>query len=177
MSGQQDGRVIVGVEDTPAGLRALRWAVAEARRRGVALHAVRTWRFSAGWQGADVGRYRREIATDAGFALVDAFATALGGIPNDVTVHALVLEGAPAPTLVRYADRDGDLIVVAASSRRWLPWLGVDARCLRRAGCPVVVVPAPALARAGSARALARKLRRETEQYVHAAGVPDRPVR
>ena len=40
--------------------------------------------------------------------------------------------------------------------------------CLRRAPCPVVVVPAPALARAGRGRAVRRQLCREAEQFVQA---------
>jgi len=37
------GRVVVGVDDTPAGLAALRWALGQARTAGAQLVAVRSW--------------------------------------------------------------------------------------------------------------------------------------
>jgi hypothetical protein len=37
------GRVVVGVDDSPAGLSALSWAVDRARNGGAQLVAVRSW--------------------------------------------------------------------------------------------------------------------------------------
>jgi hypothetical protein len=54
---------------------------------------------------------------------------------------------------------DGDLLVVGAATSRW--WGGGTVRgCVRGAGCPVVVVPPPAMARAGrvSGRRIAREV-------------------
>ena len=42
----QGGRVVVGVDDSPAGLAALRWAMSFARSRGAQLVAVRVWGLS-----------------------------------------------------------------------------------------------------------------------------------
>ena len=74
MDEQLDGRVIVGVAATIAGLRALRRAVEEARRRGVPLHAVRTWQSPSNWNGVDAARWRQETAEEARAELRKAFA-------------------------------------------------------------------------------------------------------
>lgn len=63
MTGTRD-RVIVGIDDTAAGVAALRWAVSEARLRRGELIAVRTSRAGAGGQRrtpilAREGRIRR----------------------------------------------------------------------------------------------------------------------
>lgn len=162
------GRVVVGVDGSPAGLQALRWAVAEARRRGVDLYAVRVWRLSSdAWQGTDVGRWRTEIEDAATAEVRAAFLEALGGVPADVKVMAVAVEGPVAQSLLGYAHRDDDVLVVGAgTARRFRRTVGQV--CARTPGCPVVVVPPPALARSGSPRALARQLRRETEEYMNA---------
>jgi hypothetical protein len=48
MSEHRDARVVVGVSQSLTGLQALRYGVAEARRRQVPLHAVRAWRLDMG---------------------------------------------------------------------------------------------------------------------------------
>ena len=166
----RSGRVVVGVDGTLAGLQALRWAVDEARRRNTELCAVRVWQLSGWWPGIEVPGWRLAAGDAAAAEVAGAFLEALGGIPPDVSVHAVVAEGPVPSTLMGYAYRDDDLLVLGASRHRWR---GVGRTCLRMATCPVVVIPAPALARAGSPRSLARQLRREAEEYVAAV---DRPA-
>ena len=100
--------------------------------------------------------------------LREAFGTALGAIPADLRVQAWAVEGPVAQALIGYAHGHDDLLVVGASVRRWPRGDRVARTCLRRAPCPVVVVPAPALARAGRGRAVRRQLCREAEQFVQA---------
>jgi nucleotide-binding universal stress UspA family protein len=164
------GRVVVGVDASPAGLQALRWAVAEARRRGTELYAVRVWRFSStAWQCGDVAQWRDEIECGAVGEVRAAFLEALGGVPADVRVMAVAAEGCVPEVLMAYAHHDDDLLVVGASTRRRFRGAGVGRGCVRSASCPVVVVPPPALARSGTTRALARQLSRETEEFVNAS--------
>lgn len=178
MDEQLDGRVIVGVAATIAGLQALRRAVEEARRRGVPLHAVRAWQFPSNWDGVDTAQWRQETADAARAELREAFERAFGAVPTDVTVRPVIVEGPPHRVLVAQADRDDDLLVVGVHRRRhpWFP-TGFGQYCRRHAGCPVLLVPPPELATTGRFGALARQLRRETEEYVYArdaAGPKDR---
>ena len=57
-------RVVVGVGESLAALQALRYAVAEARRRGWALRAVRVWQAGTPWHGYDVDLGRRPAGAD-----------------------------------------------------------------------------------------------------------------
>ncbi len=166
----RDARVVVGVNGTPAGLQALRYAVAEARRRGAALFAIRVWHSTPLWPGADIRQWRGEIEQAEADAVRAAFAEAFGCPPADLEIEALVVEGPVAQSLLGYAHRDDDLLVIGSGRHRLR---GVARTCLRLASCPVVVVPPPALARTGSARSLARQLCRETEEFVSAF---DRPA-
>lgn len=160
-------RVVVGIDRSLAGLRALRWAVSEARRRDAEVYAVRAWRFAVAWQGAEVRQWRAEFEVDAAREIQAAFREALGGLPPDVAVQPLVAEGQVPQVLAAYACGDDDLIVVGDNrSRRW--WGGVGRACLRTSTCPVVAVPADAWAQSGRSRSLGRQLRRETEEYLAA---------
>ncbi|MPZ26257.1 MAG: universal stress protein [Micromonosporaceae bacterium] len=180
------GRVIVGVDTGLAGLQALRVAVTEARVRGAALHAVRTWSPTPPPPGRPTGLPGRDLPpADPGpwhpqvlaagdpdelaavAVIVEAFADTIGGEPADLDVHLVVLPDAGGRVLVDYACRNDDLLVVGAARRsRWRrPWGGSTVRCcVTRAVCPVLVVPPPPLARGGSPRALLRELRREIDE-------------
>jgi nucleotide-binding universal stress UspA family protein len=178
MDERQDGRVIVGVSASIAGLQALRRAVEEARRRGVPLHAVRAWQLPSTWNGVDAAGWRREIADDAQAEIHEAFELALGGVPADIDVRPVIIEGLPHRVLVAEADRDSDLLVVGVHGRRhqWLP-IGRGQYCRRHASCPVLLVPPPELATTGRLSALARRLRREAEEYVYAQNSVEMPTR
>jgi nucleotide-binding universal stress UspA family protein len=173
-----DGRVIVGVAATIAGLQALRRAVEEARRRGVPLHAVRAWQFPTNWDGVDAAQWRQETADEAPAELRKAFELAFGGVPTDVDVRPVIVEGPPHRVLVAQADRDTDLLVVGVHRRRhpWFP-VGFGQYCRRHARCPVLLVPPPELAMTGRLGALSRRLRRETEEYVYAQNAAEPPGR
>ena len=166
-------RIVVGVHNSLAGLCALRRAGAEARRRGVALHAERAWPPTPSPRAIAIQPWREVALQEATVAVHHAFSEAMGGIPIDLDVHILVTAGPPGPALVEYADGDDDLLVVGSSQRRWwrrLVGSSVAAYCVRRAQCAVLAVPPPALAKAGSISTLTRALRREVQQLVDTAG-------
>ena len=144
------------MDDTLAGLQALRFAVAEARERGVVLRAIRAWEFNPSWYGPDASPRQAELVDAAAMTMVTAFREAMGGAPKDIVVEALVIEGAPAVVLADQARSDRDLLVLGRSRRRRFGSSRVDARCARTAACPVVVVAAPILARDGGAGVLGR---------------------
>jgi nucleotide-binding universal stress UspA family protein len=156
-------RVIVGVSDSLAGLRALRLAVSEARRRDAVLHAVRAFDFDSSARFPDHQAYqdRKAAATDD---LVQAFAKAMGGIPGDLEIVQTIALGRPGSVLVTRAHHDGDLLIVGSSQRRWWRrWFrrSVTRYCVARATCPVLAVPPDAFARVAGRVSLAKTIGRD----------------
>ncbi|MFC5995107.1 universal stress protein [Pseudonocardia hispaniensis] len=146
-------RVIVGVTGSLTNLRALRMAVDQTRQRDAVLYAVQVWEpdRTETPSGAEPtsGIFPRVLHVHK------AFTEALGGLPRDVDVRLVVVEGQPKVRLARLADKDTDLLVVGASTRSWRRLrLGdsVAAYCTRHARCPVLVVPPHEMAREALAR-------------------------
>ena len=151
-----DGRVIVGVDDSPGGLAALHWAVDWARSRRVQLVAVRTWALGLprhGGRRRHVARVHPHIVMywngveqrEASAELVRrSFLTVAGGMPDDVEVSVRTPEGDPGEVLTRIARADRDLLVVGQDQARSLRHAlhgSVSLYCCEHARCPVVVVP------------------------------------
>lgn len=159
-NGTRERRVIVGIQDSVAGLQALRCGVAEARRRGGTVYLARVVKSPAGQLGG-VAR-RTELSVTAAEYAERVLVDTLGGIPRDVEVRTVALEGTAAPALVRFANGEDDLLVVGDAQRSGIRrlWSGHVARyCARWSTCPVLLVPPPALSRVDS-RTLTRELRR-----------------
>jgi nucleotide-binding universal stress UspA family protein len=153
------GRVIVGVSQSLPGLQALRFAVTEARGRGVPLHAVRAWPPPATTRAGSTMLWRQELSVAAVHYVREAFNSAIGGLPDDVDLTVEVLSGRADIALKESASDDADLLVVGAPASRW--WSGRIVRgCTRGAPCPVIVVPPPELARALRRVSLRRLVRR-----------------
>ena len=128
-------RVVVGIDRSVHGLAALRFAVEEARRLGAPLHAVRVQ-----------AHFSLQEVQEVDLAFQDAF----GAQPKDVEIHREILVGPVAEVLTSRAHYSTDILVVGSSGRgRWHAlWHGSISRaCLRKARCPVLVVPGPEMAR------------------------------
>lgn len=153
---QDNGRIVVGVDDTSAGLAALRWAVGQARSAGKQLVAVRSWALGLPRHGG-LRRHREPFhphvvlyfdsseQREAADALIRrSLRIVAGGIPNDVTITVRTPEGDPAAMLTDIATQPGDVLVVghdpAPAIRRILHG-SVSRYCSGHARCPVVVVP------------------------------------
>jgi nucleotide-binding universal stress UspA family protein len=136
-------RLIVGVDGSPGGERALRWAVREAARRGGAVQAVTAFTFD-GVDGASVhGREQRQ--QEAERMLGEQVVAALADNPR-VAVTTRVVFGTASEVLLDSARR-ADLLVLGSHGRSRLRHAlvgSVTEACVRGGGCPVVVVPAPA---------------------------------
>lgn len=134
MSDRQAPQVIVGVERSATGRAALHVAVAEAVRRGVPLHAVRVRSPLRG----PVDDY-----TFIGAAFEDCF----GAVPSGVEIRPAILSTPVVSALTSRAHHPGDVLILGAPSDRITRWWrrlfapSVVRGCLRRARCPVVVVP------------------------------------
>jgi nucleotide-binding universal stress UspA family protein len=173
MSTDTSARVIVGVDESLAGLAALRCAVAEARRRQARLIAVRVWSLPVDWPPSPMGFHGSEdLAVQAQQVVRRAFASAMVEAPQDVDARIATVQGLPGPALVRLADREDDLLVVGSRQRTPLGRMlraSTAGYCVNHADCPVLVVPRPTLAKAGTTRALSRRLHREMRKLVDAA--------
>lgn len=159
------GRVVVGIDETLAGLRALRVAAAKARRRHAPPHAVRVWNHD---RGGGVGPCMHpELERAAAEMIGPAFITALGTVPADLEVNAVTLVGPAGWALVHYADRDEALLVVGHSRLGLLQRVGrgsVARYCAAHAAWPVLVVLPDEFARRARRDSLDRAIRRNLQQ-------------
>jgi nucleotide-binding universal stress UspA family protein len=147
-------RVFVGLDGSLPSLRALRWAVWEARRSRGEVHAVHVR--PAATPEREIGLRRGARRVDAGLdRQSEAFIAtwvhqALGEPPCDVVIRPRVVAGRPGPTLASLAWRDSDLLVVGTDKRpapRRLIDRSVGRYCVTHADCPVLVVPPDSFAR------------------------------
>lgn len=135
--------IVVGVDGTPAGRRALEFALREGSVRGSAVEVVTAWSWSgphetlAGPATPCEARERAQRMQD------EEVAAALAAVPVPPVVSRQVVEGDPSLVLLR-AGRRADYLVVGSAHKRLLKRaiLGsVSEYCVRHATCPVVVVP------------------------------------
>ncbi len=147
------GRIVVGIDDSPGGVAALRQAIGLARASGAPLVAVRAW--ALGLPGHGGRRHRRDgrrrlVPVFPGYAQRAAaaelvrrtFSAATGGVPADIAVSIETPEGDPGAVLTGFAVNPDDLLVVGTQRGRVLKGLmhgSVSGYCLRQASCPVVV--------------------------------------
>jgi nucleotide-binding universal stress UspA family protein len=152
-------QIVVGVDGSPNAAAALRWAVAEARRRGVHLLALFAWGYvQPGHAGDD---HTFDPSYDAGRAetvLAAAVEAALGpdaaglverSVPHDTAARALLEAAVDAELLVVGARGTGGLhgLLLGSVSRELLHrTIGPLAivRSMTRAGAPEDVSAAPA---------------------------------
>lgn len=142
--------IVVGVDGSDGGRRALDWAVGEADARNSAIEAVTAW----SWDGVDFGPViatnPQEAKERATRMLDDEIRALVARHGSHIPVAAQVIEGSPGATLA-HAGRSADLLVLGSHghSRVRHTVLGsVSEDCIRRATCPVVVIPVPAADRA-----------------------------
>jgi nucleotide-binding universal stress UspA family protein len=143
--------VVVGVDGSEGGQRALVWALREARARHASVRVLTVWN----WHGLVMSPFspysansRSQIAQQAAQVQAAAVAAALAedeqaGLGPTPEVSAEVIEGDAASALVEHAS-DASMLVVGAygHGRLHRTLLGSVAEvCSRHAGCPVVVVP------------------------------------
>jgi nucleotide-binding universal stress UspA family protein len=149
-------RVVVGVDGSLASLRALREAVAEARRRDATLivvHVRPPARLSPDLgivavvpypTPAPAQRADESLDQEAELLIAQCIYEGLGEPPADIEMVTDVAVGRPHTELVSQVSRDNDLLVVGTRNRRcWAhPWRrSVSKYCASHARCPVLVVP------------------------------------
>ena len=137
------GGIVVGVDGSDHAEHALRWAIAEARLRSVALHVVTTWSLPSALYGpVGVATYDEaagEVRADAeriAHAAVEAARSA--GVDADWVVRQ-----AHAADALTEISREADLLVVGSRGRGGFSGLllgSVSAHCAHYAACPVVII-------------------------------------
>ncbi len=111
--------VVVGVDGSAEALRAVRWAVPEARRRRATLRLVTAFAWSddrmVGWPGLGQTAYgdRLRVVAENGLTAAVAAATELD---PDLPVERDLLVGFPGGVLVEQS-RDAELLVVGERGR------------------------------------------------------------
>jgi nucleotide-binding universal stress UspA family protein len=138
--------IVVGVDGSEGGRRALEWAIREADAQGSAVEAVTAW----SWDGMEFGPVTAtnpdEAREGAARLLDDEIRALVARHGSHIPVAAEVVEASPADALVA-AGRSADLLVLGSHghSRIRHTVLGsVSEACIRKATCPVVVIPVPA---------------------------------
>jgi nucleotide-binding universal stress UspA family protein len=144
-------RVVVGVHGSLGSLQALRLAAEEARERRAVLVATVAWMPPGGdlAERTHPSSYLRKVWREAARQrLLDSFDNGLGGLPDDIEIHARVERGEAGSVLVDVADQAGDLLVIGTGRRSFVSRVfrsSVGRYCLAHAKCPVLAVPPSAL--------------------------------
>ncbi|MGW2373049.1 MULTISPECIES: universal stress protein [Kitasatospora] len=152
--GAGEGRIVVGVSGSLGSLAALHHAVAEARRTDAEVLAVLCWTPP----GEESGGRRTvsppvvDVCRDAAVTrLRQALDQAFAGRHTGVRLRGQAVRGETGHTLLRCADRPGDVLVLGAGRERGrlsrLIRPSITAHCVRHATCPVLTVPRPPLQR------------------------------
>lgn len=135
------GRVVVGVDGSGAGERALAFAFAEAALRGATLRAVHTWSDLLS-DRTRLGLDRARAAEEGERLLAERLAGWSSGYPS-VTVERVVEHDRPVRALLRHAAR-ARLLVVGSRGRELAGsgmLLGSTSRALvHHSPCPLAVV-------------------------------------
>lgn len=134
-------RIVVGVDGSEGGRRALRWAVREAASRGGTVQAISAWR----WDTYDLPPHASTSPAEERARAEDILNSEIESITErrGVSIASEAVEGRAAEVLSEAA-KDADLLVVGSHghSRMLHTVLGsVSEECVRRATCPVVVLP------------------------------------
>jgi nucleotide-binding universal stress UspA family protein len=138
--GEQEHRIVVGVDGSESSLGALRWAIRQAKFTGARVDAVAVWRYPTGYGWAPI-QGEIDFEGDAERSLAGALG-AVSALEPEVPVHPLVAEGAAAEVLLRTA-KGADLLVVGSRGLGAIAssLLGsVSLYCVLHAHCPVLVL-------------------------------------
>jgi len=136
------GLVVVGVDGSEHGRRALRWALEEAKLRHLGCLVVHAWHYSSAAANPYLGMPIPEVESAAREVLEQELALTKG---CGVAVEGRLVEMTAADALVEASD-GAELLIVGSRGRGGFAAavLGsVSTACVRHAKCPVVVVPAP----------------------------------
>lgn len=135
--------IVVGVDGSDGGRRALRWAAHEAAGRDTAVQAVMAWHWDGIEAEAITATSPEEERQQAAAVLDREVKAVIAEHGSHLPIAAELIEGSPADVLTAAA-RGADLLVLGSHGHSGLLHrvLGsVSEACIRKAVCPVVVIP------------------------------------
>jgi len=136
------GRIVVGVDSSKTSLKALRWALDEAKLRGSRLELVHAFpRPELVGMTMVVTLPSDDELREASAQVLKESLEAVGG-PGDAEVSTHVGAGGPASVLVETA-KDADLLVIGSRGLggfRGMLLGSVTQQVIAHAPCPVVVI-------------------------------------
>ena len=138
--GDEQRRIVVGVDGFESSKAALRWAIRQAKLTGAVVEAITAWHIpvGTGWVPTpDMPDYQEDA-----FAVLTEAINEMSTVDPDVQVCPRVVEGRAGQVLVDAAD-GADLLVVGSRGHRGLAeaLLGsVGQHCATNASCPVVII-------------------------------------
>jgi nucleotide-binding universal stress UspA family protein len=136
------GRIVVGVDGSEHGRRALRWAQRKAARHGDELTALLAWGLFDQLHADGSTSFDPDYGPTDAAAALDAVVTDTLGADAAGAVRQVAVCDLPARALLDAAS-DADLLVVGPRGRSELRELAlgsVTQTCLHHARCPVAVV-------------------------------------
>ena len=140
---QRTGRIVVGIDGSPAATAALEWAAAMADSTGAAVEVIATWQWPTGYGAGPMYPAEYDPSGDAARIVRKAVGAASRDHPG-VEFVPLVVEGHPAQVLVD-ASRGAQLLALGTRGRGELGGLllgSVTEHCAAHAHCPVLVLRA-----------------------------------
>jgi nucleotide-binding universal stress UspA family protein len=138
--GDEEHRIVVGVDGFESSKAALRWAIHQAELTGAAVEAVTAWHIPVGTglvPVSDMPDYQDDAFSVLGEAIAE-----MAVVDPDVQICPRVVEGRAGQVLVDAAE-GADLLVVGSRGHGGLAeaLLGsVGQYCVHRAPCPVVIM-------------------------------------
>ena len=141
---ETSGRLVVAIDGSEDAQRALRWAIAEARRRNAALDVVHAWQLPfPGYTPYGRSFYDVEVVQQASERMLDQ-ALAAEDV-HGIRIEPMSLRTQTVPGILGVA-QGADLLVVGSRGcgavQRKL-FGSVATQVSHHAPCPLVVVPAP----------------------------------
>jgi nucleotide-binding universal stress UspA family protein len=136
--------IVCGIDGSPAGRRALDWALDEAHRRNCRLRVVAVW----SWDGLESGSATSspaEARRRAEEVLNRGLDEALAMLADPPETERLALEGRPSEQLC-FAALDAELLVLGSHGHGPIHDTLVGStsqHVIRHATCPVVILPDP----------------------------------
>ncbi|WP_197319071.1 universal stress protein [Saccharomonospora sp. NB11] len=138
-----DGTIVVGIDGSPASRQALRWACYQAEITGGSVLAMSVREEAAFLPGSEFALRTRGSWRDDDTVRA-ALHRAVSLVSTSAPVRERVVTGEPADELLAAAN-EADLLVLGTDGHRGLsavPLGSVAVECVRRAVCPLVLVPA-----------------------------------